>query len=96
MLRFLIVYIVLLAAFIFVLLFGECTAFEGTVVARAHDFLQNGIPDALSRSVLTLCGKNRGQRLLDTCTDVCVNRPNPTLQVRPDCTCASLCVGTCV
>jgi len=82
MLKFLVLYIVLIAAFIFVLLFGECTAFEGTVIAKAHDFLQNGVPDALSRGLLLMCGKSRGQRLIETCTDVCVNRPNPALQVR--------------
>jgi hypothetical protein len=81
MLRLLLVYIVFLATFIFVLLFGECTAFENTFIARAHSFLQDGLPGALSRGVLLLCGKRRGGRVLDTFTDVCVNRPNPALQL---------------
>ena len=81
MLRLLVFYILFLATFIFVLLFGECTAFEGTFIARAHNFLQDGLPAALSRGLVLLCGQRRGQRLLDTFTDVCVNRPNPALQV---------------
>jgi hypothetical protein len=82
MLKFLVSYILALGAFIFVLLFGECTAFEGTVVAKAHTFLQDGLPAALSKGVVLLCGQTRGRRCLDSASEVCLDRPNPALQAR--------------
>ena len=75
-------YIVLICLFLFVMLFGECSFFEGTVVARAHGCLTGGLCDAGSYALERYCGE-RGKRCVGAATTQCCDRPNPALQVRP-------------
>jgi palmitoyltransferase len=74
-------YIVLICLFLFVMLFGECSFFEGTVVSRAHACLTGGLCEAGSDAVERYCGE-RGKRCVATTTTQCCDRPNPALQVR--------------
>ncbi len=74
-------YVLLLAAFIFVMLFGECAAFEGTLVARANALLSGGLCSLGSRACVRVFGQ-RGECVLDSVTDRCFDRPNPALQAR--------------
>jgi hypothetical protein len=74
-------YIVLICLFLFVMLFGECSFFEGTVVSRAHACLTGGLCEAGSDAVERYCGE-RGKRCVAATTTQCCDRPNPALQVR--------------
>jgi hypothetical protein len=84
MLGFAAVYIVLLCLFLFVMLFGECSFFEDTPVAKAHACLTGGLCDAGSRAIERFCGE-RGKRCVGAATTQCCDRPNPALQVRYAC-----------
>ncbi len=74
-------YICLIAVFMFVMLFGECAAFEGTLIARAHGLLTGGLCDFGVAGITRVCGE-RGRRLVDAATTQCCDRPNPALQAR--------------
>lgn len=76
------VYILILALFIFVLLFGQSAQFEGTVVQKAHWFITEGLCSCTGSVVVKVGGK-RGQRMLDLFGEYYCDRPNPTLQVGP-------------
>lgn len=75
------VYILFVALFIFVLLFGQPPNFEGTIVQKGHYFITEGICTFGSSVVVKFCGK-RGQRVLDLFGEYYCDRPNPTLQAR--------------
>ena len=50
-------YLALLAVFLFIMLFGESRAFQGTIVERAHDFITRWLWVALMNGVARACGK---------------------------------------
>jgi len=75
------VYVLLLLSIIFVLLFGENSAFQGTLVARAHELLSGGLCTSAARLCVRCCGPH-AQRVLDALSSRCVERPNPALQAR--------------
>ena len=81
MLGFAALYIVLICVFLFIMLFGECSFFEDTVVSKAHAFLTGGICEAGSNAVERYCGE-RGKRCVGAATTQCCDRSNPALQVR--------------
>ena len=81
MLGFAAFYILILCVFLFVMLFGECSFFEGTAVAKAHACLTGGLCDAGSHAIERYCGE-RGKRCVGAATTQCCDRPNPALQAR--------------
>jgi hypothetical protein len=81
-LQFAVFYICLIAAFLFIMLFGECAFFEGTLVARAHALLTGGACELGMGAVARLCGA-RGKAAVDAAVTQCCDRPNPALQARP-------------
>jgi len=81
MLGFAALYIVLICVFLFIMLFGECSFFEDTLISRAHAFLTGGLCEAGSNAVERYCGE-RGKRCVGATTTQCCDRSNPALQVR--------------
>jgi hypothetical protein len=81
LLQFAALYICIIAAFLFVMLFGECAFFEGTPVARAHALLTGGVCEMGMGAVSRLCGA-RGKAAVDAAVTQCCDRPNPALQAR--------------
>lgn len=73
-------YILVLALFIFILLFGQSAQFEGTVIQKLHWFITEGLCEYSGSCIVKLGGK-RGQKLLDLFGEYYCDRPNPTLQV---------------
>lgn len=74
-------YLLVLAGFIFILLFGQSAQFEGTLVQKAHYVVTEGLCAGCSQCAVKIGGK-RAQRVLDCFGEYYCDRPNPTLQVR--------------
>eukprot|EP00242_Pyramimonas_sp_CCMP2087_P018325 CAMPEP_0198200874 /NCGR_PEP_ID=MMETSP1445-20131203/3778_1 /TAXON_ID=36898 /ORGANISM="Pyramimonas sp., Strain CCMP2087" /LENGTH=424 /DNA_ID=CAMNT_0043871041 /DNA_START=277 /DNA_END=1551 /DNA_ORIENTATION=- len=73
------VYLGALGSFLFIMLFGESRMFQGTGVARAHQFVTSDICEWGGWIVKMLCGQ-RGVRCVSKAEETCCGRPNPGLQ----------------
>ncbi|KAK9819855.1 hypothetical protein WJX72_003324 [[Myrmecia] bisecta] len=80
LLGFTLLYMGLVGACLFAMLFGELRIFRGTPIAKLQWFITGGFCDYLWWAVEGTCGKS-GKRSLAKVEDVCCNRPNPVLQV---------------
>eukprot|EP00898_Chlorokybus_atmophyticus_P005805 jgi/Chlat1/6225/Chrsp44S09040 len=73
--------ILLFAALLFVLLFGQAEAFRRTPLPRVHAFITGGGCLHAQRCIAVVFGK-AGDRCLEHTEDLCCGRPNPLLQAR--------------
>lgn len=73
-------YIAFVLALIFVLLWGEQPAFEGTPISWAHWFLTGGACQGAEWVTGWLCGE-RGRAALAGLEEGCCERRNPAVQI---------------